>query len=245
MIWGYPFFWKPPFRPRNHEFSVRGSILKHVLSVSNLSPRAHSGARWASGSLALLVTWHGAVTMKFSPIGRVSQRRFVYFQLTRPTRPDSLQNVVKQKVLSLSITIPLFYPFSLFNWLQRSRNGMFTPLKRLVYSMLPTRSPRSPVSCSASGAKKNRTTAAADGPGLRPIPTWGNNHFCDRKNEIWKWGCVFFSNQDMMMHMYQHIWECNGKIMRHTMNGAGSISEGWSCMKTKVAVHRAFTFWVV
>ena len=111
MIWGYPFFWKPPFRPRNHEFSVRGSILKHVLSVSNLSPRAHSGARWASGSLALLVTWHGAVTMKFSPIGRVSQRRFVYFQLTRPTRPDSLQNVVKQKVLSLSITIPLFYPF--------------------------------------------------------------------------------------------------------------------------------------
>jgi hypothetical protein len=59
--------------------------------------------------------------------------------------------------------------------------------------------------------------------------------------KIW----VTSQKKNMMMHMYQHIWECNGKIMRHTMNGAGSISEGRSCMKTKVAVHRAFTFWVV
>jgi hypothetical protein len=50
--------------------------------------------------------------------------------------------------------------------------------------------------------------------------------------KIW----VTSQKKNMMMHMYQHIWECNGKIMRHTMNGAGSISEGWSCMKTKVPV---------
>ena len=61
------------------------------------------------------------------------------------------------------------------------------------------------------------------------IPTWGNNHFCDRKNEIFfheDVGNFTKKKQDMMMQMYQHIWECNVKIMRHTMHGAGSISEG-------------------
>ena len=205
--------------------------------------RAHAGHRghWPYLLLGTVRSpWNSHLLEEFH-----SEDLFIFNSLD-PLDPTHYRMWLNKKCCHYPSLSPFFILFSLFNWLQRSRNGMFTPLKRLVYSMLPTRSPRSPVSCSASGAKKNRTTAAADGPGLRPIPTWGNNHFCDRKNEIWKWGCVFFlSNQDMMMHMYQHIWECNGKIMRHTMNGAGSISEGWSCMKTKVAVHRAFTFWVV
>ena len=157
--------------------------------------RAHAGHRghWPYLLLGTVRSpWNSHLLEEF-----LSEDLFIFNSLD----PTHYRMWLNKKCCHYPSLSPFFILFSLFNWLQRSRNGMFTPLKRLVYSMLPTRSPRSPVSCSASGAKKNRTTAAADGPGLRPIPTWGNNHFCDRKNEIWKWGCGYF-------FLATKIWWC-------------------------------------
>ena len=140
MIWGYPFFWKPPFRHLETMSFQSGAPFWSTSSPSRIClqglTRAHAGHRghWPYLLLGTVRSpWNSHLLEEFH-----SEDLFIFNSLD-PLDPTHYRMWLNKKCCHYPSLSPFFILFSLFNWLQRSRNGMFTPLKWFILCCLPGR----------------------------------------------------------------------------------------------------------
>ena len=206
--------------------------------------RAHAGHRghWPYLLLGTVRSpWNSHLLEEFH-----SEDLFIFNSLD-PLDPTHYRMWLNKKCCHYPSLSPFFILFSLFNWLQRSRNGMFTPLKWCILCCLSGR--RGRLSPAALAEQKKSDHCSCWWTRSKTYPNMGQQSFLwsqkrDLKMKIWVtsqkkiWWCTctnIFGNVTgkswdtpwMGLGQYRrddHAWKRRWRFTGHSLSG---LFENW------------------